>query len=99
MAIFSLYPVDFEMNYIHTGDIVLWKRDCYIVGKIDSARYTLELWTRDDDVSILFKVVDYQSNKHCLYVTKPIQAKDDMQTSSETKENKKNNGNEESTKK
>ena len=99
MSIFSLYPVDFQMKYIHTGDTVFWKRGCYMVGKIDSAQCTLELWTCDDDVSILFKVIDYQSNKHCLYVTKPIQAKDDMQTSSETKENETNNGNKENTKK
>ena len=100
MATFSLYPVDCEMKYIHTGDTVFWKACIYTVGKIDSVRYTLELWTcDDDDVSILFKIIDYLSNRHCLLLDTPIQAKDDKQTSSETKENEKNNGNKENSKK
>ena len=64
--IFSLYPVDFQMKYIHTDDLVNFKGNHYQVGKIDTTNYTIELWTGDNDVLTLYKTIDYPSNSHSL---------------------------------
>ena len=67
---FSLYPVDFEMNYIHTGDRVIFRGHRYIVGKINLHQYTLELWTGNSDVLMLSKTIHYPTNSNFLLLSK-----------------------------
>ena len=74
-AKFSLYPVDFQFRYIHTGDRVNFKRDRYIVGKIDKKLFTLELWTPvddDNDISMSFKIIDQPLESQSLIRCKKI---------------------------